>query len=277
MIDIFDIMKQKGTVVVFFQYEDVYFYETIKQEFVRYIEQAFNNNDVVRYGDYLIDVEALTRVINLDCINCHQINDTCCCGASPVAFPRHSLLNVLANYEEIITERFSEKQRQIIEEKGIFDEHLGRMLSPKTMEWGCVFLMKKGNGVRRCAIKDWCLENNKRITDFCSTSCLLFPMDVFEIRSISGRKFYYITSVLKDEIATKYSRWGDISALNLPCIDYSRVPDIFNGEIFKDNEYTPIYLNFKELLIQWFGQNTYSYIDEQCKIYMESKEKISKV
>lgn len=277
MTDIIDVINQEDTRIGYFQLEHVAMMETREQEVRTKLIELIQTNQIICKENLLIDVHSLTKLVNLDCTNCHKILENGCCGGSPLHFPAKSMINIFDNIDNIIEGRFSEEQKSIMKKEGIFERFMKVLLVPKNTKWGCVFLMETNEGVKRCAIKDWCLCNDKEITEFCSTSCLIFPLEIMQLKSANGEDYYCITSTLNEDFTSKYSRWGNLSTVKYPCLSYDNVPEQYKGQIFKKEEYVPIYIVFKELIEKWFGIDTYKTIEEECEKSQRKKESIDNI
>lgn len=223
--------------------------------------------------NYIIDVKRLTDKINLDCFNCYKINPNGCCNGSCGKFDGTQYRMVIDNLYNIIKGRFSNKEISEMIQYGVFEtsfdeegnEIYGDVLTylDENENYKCPFLMTTEKGSKICSIKNWCYAEGVDITDVCSFNCLLFPLEIFLLK-YKEKEYVMITSII-DRTIEPYCRWGVDKSVTYMCFDGCNRDLVKNKLIFKRNKYVPVYNEFSELFVKWFGKKIYKKIKDICE------------
>lgn len=234
--------------------------------FVNFLFNKNKNNEIEIYKNIIFDKVGLTSKVNLDCFNCSKLNTHVCCYGSPCALTAEESENLLNNIFDIVKDRFDKDTLNTMLAYGMVYEDEDGNLVPLQYEHGCSFLMTTKEGYRLCAIKNWCIANKIDIVGMCPSSCIMFPLDILEI-ICDGKKYYYITSILDDTYAVKFSRWGVGTGSGYQCLGKGKIPKEYKGKMFLKDKFVEVYKEFEYLIKSWFDAETYDFIDKKCKLY----------
>lgn len=198
---------------------------------------------------FLIDQEALMQPINLNCFACTKKESYGCCGGSPCDMSsknRNYLDKHLTAIEEMMQQLDPESYKALLLNKGMFTAN-GKI---KAYDGHCSMLIKH-EGVNKCIAHKYALDNGLSPYELCSLSCLMYPLEILELRVSRQKKIYFLTAALEEEFTEKYSRWGSYKTLDaeLRCINIQK-----HNDLFKKEDYKPIYEVNKALLIHEFGE-----------------------
>lgn len=207
----------------------------------------------------IIDKMMLAKEINLDCFHCK--NQYGCCDGSPhnMNIKQKRVFNKYADkIVDLIRVNDSERYRTLLSNSGWISKG-GHINEYKKC---CSFVIYK-DGITKCAIHKFANDNDINIYDICPLSCLMFPMDIIELRDNNGGCIYYVTSIADYEFWSKFGRWGNYEECNeefsVQCI-YKKQ----HGKTeFKLKDYKPVWKINRDLLIYIFGNDVYKQI---CKI-----------
>nr|WP_302595509.1 hypothetical protein [uncultured Cellulosilyticum sp.] len=234
---------------------------------------------VIQWADYtlLVDKQALIKRVNLNCKACTKKHAAGCCFGSPCNYGKRNLAvfnqyqsqlikelikieparyaQLLAHQIESMSEellRCGEKlELEMVDEKGTVTSCEGR----------CGLLIRK-DGVARCLTHQYALENNLSVYELSPLSCLMFPLDFLVFLTETGEEVVFLTSVVEDEFAEQYGRWGRYRNFEL---DFECVSVEAHNEIFKIEDYKPLYEVNKDLFIHEFGEEVYEGICMICR------------
>lgn len=235
------------------------------RKFLQLLNNKAENGVLGVYNNVIFDKFALSQKINLDCFNCSKLNPYGCCYSSPCSLTDEESENVFNNLTDIIRGRFSDEVVNNLLAYGVMTEDDDGNFVPLQHEHGCAFLMTTEEGYRLCAIKNWCLTNNVDIVGVCPSSCIMFPLDILELVVDEEDTYYFVTSILDDEYAEPFSRWGVGTGSGFQCLGKGEVPIEYKGKMFKKSDFVPIYREFKSLLTSWFDDETYACIEDECE------------
>ncbi|MGL4737225.1 MAG: transposase, partial [Cellulosilyticaceae bacterium] len=181
--------------------------------FRRYI--ASKQMGIVEWGDrmFLVDKEALKRPINLNCFECTKIYKYGCCCGSPCdygtrnkkVFDQHAT-GVAKALETIEKDHYDAVMAKggMVDSEGVIGEVNGR----------CALLVAH-EGVYKCIAHKYGLDEGIPIYDVCPLSCLLYPLEILELITDKQKKVLLFTSVLEDDFAKRFGRWGSYSSLDV--------------------------------------------------------------
>lgn len=238
---------------------DEMFDEELK-DFKIYLKQR--KLGVIDWGDriFLVDKEALKQQINLNCFECTKIHKYGCCSGRPCEMSRknQAMLKMHSTHlEEDMQKIDPEWHSEIVASGGIWAE------DDMIKEWqGRCALLVEHEGVHKCMAHKYALENDIPIYEICPLSCLMYPLEMLELLSNQQNKIILLTSVLEDEFATQFGRWGSYRSLavDLRCLDKNA-----HNEIFRQEAYQPVYRVNQNLLIHELGKMVYWGIERLLK------------
>lgn len=235
------------------------------RKFLAFLNEKYESGVLACVGNVLVDTKALNEKINLDCFNCAKLNPYGCCYSSPCALTAEESEFLLAHMADIVHGRFSEEEENHMIAYGVVDFNEDDNLVPLQHDHGCAFLMTTKEGYRLCAIKNWCIAHDEDIVGKCPSSCIMFPLDIMELTVNEEDTYYFVTSILDDDYAVPFSRWGVGTGSGFQCLGKGKVPDEYKGKIFKPEGFVPVYQEFSSLLNSWFGEETGKEICRICK------------
>lgn len=220
------------------------------------------NLGIVDYGEqmFLVDGEAMRKEINLNCFECTKIHQYGCCCGSPCS-ASHKNKKLLKKHLPQIAEDFQSlepDQYQAIVTAGGFMDDKGEIKECK----GRCSLLVAHEGMWKCMAHKYALEQAMPIYDLCPLSCLMYPLEILELITDKQKKVILLTSVLTEAFAKDFGRWGSYESLDveLRCINKEA-----HNEIFKVEDYKPVYEVNKNLFIHEFGLEVYSGIEQSMQ------------
>lgn len=240
----------------FMSYEDACCMNYL-DEFKTYLEGR--KLGIVDYGEqvFLIDQEALSKEINLNCFECTKIHKYGCCSGSPCDFSSENKKMFKKHSENIVEEvrKLDEQNYKKIVENGGFLTPTGTITECD----GHCSLLVDHEGVSKCIAHKYALDQNIPAYDLCPLSCLMYPLEIMELITDKQKKVIFLTSVLDEDFAKGFGRWGSYKSMDveLRCIDKSA-----HNEIFREEEYKPVYTVNKKLLTHEFGASVYQGIEQ---------------
>ena len=212
------------------------------------------NLGVVDYNEqvFLIDREALGKMINLNCFECTKIHKYGCCCGSPCGlssqnmklFDQHMLL-----VEEAVRAIDVEQYKKLLENGGFLTAN-GLI---KAYEGHCALLVQQ-EGVYKCIAHQYALEKQIPIYDLCPLSCLMYPLEIIELITDKRKKVILLTSVVDEKFADQFGRWGSYASLE---VELRCIHEEAHNTIFKAEDYRPVYEVNKGLLEHEFGKAVY--------------------
>lgn len=220
--------------------------------FRRYI--ASKQMGIVEWGDriFLVDKEALKRPINLNCFECTKIYKYGCCCGSPCDYGTRNK-KVFDTHAEGIAKALEKVEKEhydavmasggMVDSEGVIGEVNGR----------CALLVAH-EGVYKCIVHKYGLDEGIPIYEVCPLSCLLYPLEILELITDKQKKVILFTSVLEDDFAKRFGRWGSYSSLD---VDLRCLSQKAHDAQFKEADYKPIYEVNKGLLTHEFGPIIY--------------------
>lgn len=229
----------------------------------------------------LIDPESLIQKVNLNCFECTKKNEAGCCCGSPCHYSQRNLKVFNAHKSQIIKEliaiepkRYAELVNHELEKMSEEDLISGGNLTLELVdEEGAVSacngrcgLLIREDGVSKCLTHKYALENNIPVYEISPLSCLMFPLEFLVLLTKEGEEVLLLTSVIEDDFARRYGRWGNYKDFEIPftCVE----PKSHNAQ-FKKEDYKALYKVNKDLFIHEFGQEVYEGI---CSICNNQKE-----
>lgn len=199
------------------------------------------------FGRFIID-PAINTLVNLDCMNCHQVHPmTCCEGGQPYSTDRASEERLKKAAPSIIGLYLNEKQQEEAAERGYMEDYSAGPLSPtiKLCEGNCFFYVK-GEQESYCSIHRYALDHHLSPLELKPMSCSLFPMDIIQMDSQ-----LFFTAITPD--TASFSRWGSEYEDHL-CINRKKREDAaMSANVFSLGDYRPAWQWCRDLLQQTFG------------------------
>lgn len=201
---------------------------------------------------FLIDLQGLKEEINLNCFECTKKYQYGCCCGTPCGFSDKNMSlfdKHMLKIEEALKAVDSE-QYEKLQKNGGFMTANGKL---KAFDGHCALLIKE-EGVYKCMAHKYALEQSIPSYDLCPLSCLMYPLEVIELVTNKGKKVYLLTSVVDETFAKEFGRWGSYESLKveLKCIHKTE-----HDNIFKVEDYYPVYEVNKDLIIHEFGDDIY--------------------
>lgn len=202
---------------------------------------------------FLIDQDALVQEINLNCFECTKIHKYGCCCGSPCGLSDKNMMHFdkrLLDIEESIKSIDEVRYRKLVESGGLLTAN-GQI---KEFQGHCTLLVQH-EGSYKCIAHKYALDHEIPIYDLCPLSCLMYPLEMIELISTNKEKtIILLTSVLEDQFADEFGRWGSYKSLDveLRCIN-----KLAHDDIFREEDYRPVYEVNRNLLIHEFGLDFY--------------------
>ena len=213
---------------------------------------------IIDYGEniFLVDQEELAKEINLNCFECTKIYKYGCCSGSPCnlspknkkLFDKH-FLNIADEIKQLEETHY----KQVMENGGFIDANG----SIKECGGRCSLLIEH-EGVRKCMTHKYALDHRIPIYDLCPLSCLMYPLEIIELITNRQKKVILLTAVLDEHCAKEFGRWGSYKSLD---VDLRCINKKAHNEIFKEEDYRPVYQVNKNLLIHEFSPEFYKGIE----------------
>lgn len=208
---------------------------------------------------FLVDQELLNHRINLNCFECTKKHQYGCCCGSPCDMSRRN------------KERFDKYEGEIAKEVKALDPNSYEKIkeaggfvsldgSINACEGHCTLLICH-EGTYKCVAHKYALEHEMPIYEICPLSCLMYPLEIMTLFTDKQKRITLLTSVVEEEFATTYGRWGSYASLDveLKCINEQG-----HDEVFKLEDYRPVYEVNKNLLIYAFGKEVFEGIVHLC-------------
>lgn len=208
---------------------------------------------------FLVDQELLNYKINLNCFECTKQHQYGCCCGSPCDMSRRN------------KERFDKYEADIAKEVKVLDpkgyekiKQAGGFISLdgsiNACEGHCALLVCH-EGTYKCVAHKYALEHQIPIYEICPLSCLMYPLEIMTLFTDKQKRITLLTSVVEEDFATAYGRWGSYASLEveLKCINEQG-----HDEVFKLEEYKPVYEVNEGLLTYTFGKDVFEGIVRLC-------------
>lgn len=198
----------------------------------------------------LVDEAMLQKKINLNCFECTRKYQYGCCAGTPCAMSEKNgglLDQHLMNLEELLRDIDAQQYATLIEKGGFLTAN-GKI---KAIDGHCSLLIQH-DGVYKCIAHKYALEQKIPPYDLCPLSCLMYPLEIMELVTEKRKTLILVTAAVEEEFAEAFSRWGSYKSLetSLECVN-----EEFSDEIFKKEEYRPIYEVNEKLLIHEFEKS----------------------
>lgn len=207
-----------------------------------------------------VDFNIFTKPSNFDCFNCQDP----CCGDNPVIFSdktRDFLLKNLEKYDSMT------KIPSILEESGLSSDEVTESIEK---EPGlvpdefieneidmCSCSYKPNNCSTLCSIHSIALEKNmtfQEIVELKPLVCSLWPLEILAEDDLS-RVFITLPDDFTNNFITE-------DYYNIACINMDFTASPFfrrsNPDGFKEKDYTPFYLAYRDTIIFTLGENFYN-------------------
>lgn len=206
---------------------------------------------------FLIDEKALKHEINLNCFACtKRYRYGCCCGSPCDLGPKNRKVfdKHLLNIEEEVKAYDEISYNKIVAKGGLINTNG----SINECDGHCGLLVEI-DGVYKCAAHSYALKKQIPIYTLCPLSCLMYPLEIIELITNKQRKIILLTAAVNEDFAKHFSRWGSYNTLEveLRCINKEAHDDIFRKE-----DYKPVYQVNEGLLSHEFGDVFYKSLEE---------------
>lgn len=213
---------------------------------------------IVDYGNqvFLVDRESLIKEINLNCFECTKTYKYGCCCGSPCNFSAKNKRIFDEHFLHLADEmkKLDEANYNDIVANGGFVSPEGAIKEHK----GYCSLLIEHEGVRKCMTHKYALDHQIPIYDLCPLSCLMYPLEIIELITDKQKKVILLTSVLDEYFAKEFGRWGSYKSLD---VDLRCINKEAHNEVFKEEDYKPVYKVNKNLLSHEFSAKVYKEIE----------------
>ena len=138
-----------------------------------------------KVSDYVyFDLCSLSIKINMDCLHCYE---NCCGGDLRVATVKEYEQLYNDKYDKIvksIPDCYRDEFNSFISQYGMFIKHRYYMqfLNTQAKDNRCIFSFRDKEGLNKCVIHKYCLDNNISPNLFKPGSCSLFPIDIVKFK-----------------------------------------------------------------------------------------------
>lgn len=209
---------------------------------------------------FLVDIENLKHKINLNCFECTKKHQYGCCCGSPCEMSSRNHKNFEVHEKAIAreVESLNQKEYKMIKQTGGFIDLDGHINECN----GHCALLVHDEGSYKCIAHKYALENNIPIYNLCPLSCLMYPLEIMTLFTNNEKRILFLTSVVEEQFATEYGRWGSYGSLDveLRCIN-----ETLSNEMFKKEDYKPVFEVNKSLLIHELGEGIFEGIKLLCE------------
>ena len=174
--------------------------------------------------DYVyFDLYSLSTRLNMDCLHCHQH----CCYCT-VRVP------TLKEYEQLYKEKYPdivksvplsycEEFKSFVNEHGMFDKHpyVRGYINSQAKDNHCIFSFQDDEGLNKCIIHKYCLDNNISPNLFKIGSCSLFPVDIVKFDMQEEKGYVVFCSCNSTALFSRFSSIDKNTNTSYPCLDLS--------------------------------------------------------
>lgn len=242
-----------------------------KIECIKYLK---NNTDYLYgVGDLVFDTKSLkTEIVLSKCLGCEKYHGVNCCEGSPyplVSENKEKLSSIVGEVLRWETE-YKDLDKSIVSmQKSIFTKS-GTFIGMKS--GGCLFNIFK-DGVDKCAIHGYCLDNGLNYLEYKPYICSMFPIFIVKLDSgkkvvfcsnkeTSGFTLYWYTltkrfcvnkNVMDRALSGDAGRSTYIRNLDMQKITEDNVP----------NSYLPAYKSQEGVLRFLLGNETYNKLEQR--------------
>lgn len=222
--------------------------------------------------DYVyFDLQSLSSRVNMDCLHCYV---NCCGGKFRVP--------TLKEYEKLYSDKYDNIVKSIpdsyrdefdsfVSQHGMFVKHpyQSEYINTQAKDNHCVFLFKDNEGLNKCVIHKYCLDNNISPNLFKPGSCSLFPIDIVKFKMLEESGYYIFCSLPSTSSFSRFNVFDNCNGNTIyPCLDLS----IANKFGFAEHTIIPAYVYADSYVKEVFGLDCVSLIENSGML-----EKISKL
>lgn len=200
--------------------------------------------------DLFIDVFSLKNIVNVDCLHCPY---SCCVGGH--RFPtspefKTFFYDRLSKIVDSAPSSFKDQFVEILKHNNLFTPHpwAPNLLDIKKINNRCVFSFLDEQGLNKCIIHKYCLDNNLSINLIKPGSCSLFPIDFVRFKTFEENG-YYLFACTRETLFSRFSIVEKHAKNNIcPCLDVSCANELN----FDENSYIPAYVYADSFVKEFF-------------------------
>ena len=199
--------------------------EKMARAVLDYVE--VHKNSIIKIDNFAFDMNSLNTPILLSkCLDCEKYQEENCCPGSPYSMPdyqKEDLRSILPGVigfmpEGQVEEKYSSNLDSIFTKGNSVVCHGNR-------EGRCIFSFHQ-NGVPKCAIHGYCLENNLNPFKYKPFICSLFPL--FAVEFPSGLVMFFCHNKETEPLSFY---WYTLS--RRPCVNLDTLDRVVNNTEFK--------------------------------------------
>jgi len=199
----------------------------------KYIKK--HRHELVRAGEYWVDVAALLTLFHLDCWNCRTVHgETCCEGGQPYAVDKRQIPVMEGHLDRIADHLQDERERANWQVYGIWE--VGQPPGTIRMKHGNCLFYRELNGRYGCAIHAYAEQTGSELYPLKPFSCQLYPLDLIE--TAEGILLTAVTAA-----TSSFSRWGTDYLEHFYCASRERRKQAahVDASLFALDGYRPAY------------------------------------
>lgn len=177
-------------------------------------------------SNVFFDVKSLKQLIIPDCLHCYK---NCCKGKHRVPTSTEFSTLYEEHYQKIlqsVPECYRDEFQTFVANNGMFMPHvfIKKFLDVKTIDNHCCFSFIDENGLNKCVIHKYCLDNNIDYNLFKPGSCSLFPIDIVKFKTFESNGYFVFLACKDTYLFSRFSVWEENKKHNVlcPCLDLQR-------------------------------------------------------
>lgn len=225
-----------------------------------------------KIADYVFfDLQSLSSKVNMDCLHCYK---NCCGGKIRVATLKEYNQIYNDKYDDIvksIPECYHDEFDSFVSQHGMFIKHPhhAEFLNTQAKDNHCVFLFRDNEGLNKCVIHKYCLDNNISPNLFKPGSCSLFPIDIIKFKMYEESGYFIFCSLFSTSSFSRFSVYDSCNGNTIyPCLDLS----VANKRGFAEDTIMPAYVCASSYVKEVFDLDCISLIENSGML-----EKVSKI
>lgn len=177
-------------------------------------------------ANVFFDTKSLKQLIIPDCLHCYR---NCCKGKLRVPTSAEFSSLYTAHYQKILQSIpicYREKFETFVNENGMFTPHIfwKKCLNANAIDDHCCFSFVDEDGLNKCVIHKYCLDNNIDCSLFKPGSCSLFPIDIVKFKTFESSGYFVFLACEYTCSFSRFSVWEENKKYNVlyPCLDLQR-------------------------------------------------------